>query len=150
MERGPDEFLYVLLADDDADDRMLFEDAVTELDLNIDFRTVKDGAELMNYLQGSGIILPQLLFLDLNMPFKNGFQCLEEIRDLKAFNDMCIIIYSTTARPSDIEQGYAKGANLFLQKPNSFTELKDTLHKIFSSDIYNVCSDKEQFVFKLK
>ena len=149
MERGADELLYVLLADDDADDRMLFEDAVTELDIKVDFRTVKDGAELMNYLHGSGIILPQLLFLDLNMPFKNGFQCLEEIRSLKAFDDMCIIIYSTTARPSDIDLGYAKGANLFLQKPNSFTELKETLQKIFTSDIYNVCSDKELFVFRL-
>lgn len=149
MERGSDHFLYVLLADDDADDRMLFEDAVHELKLSVDLRTVKDGADLMNYLLGSGIIWPQLLFLDLNMPFKNGFQCLEEIRGLKAFDDMCIIIYSTTARPSDIEVAYAKGANLFIQKPNSFTVLKEILHKIFMADIFDLCTDKDQFEYRL-
>ena len=149
MDRGSD-YLYVLLADDDADDRMLFEDAVQELQLNVDFRAVNDGADLMKYLLGSGIILPQLLFLDLNMPFKNGFQCLEEIRGLKAFDDMCVIIYSTTARPSDIEAGYVKGANLFIQKPNSYTVLKEMLQVIFTTDIFNLCTDKDKFEFKLK
>ena len=147
MEKGLGDFLYVLLADDDADDRMFFEDAVNELGLKVDFRTVKDGAELMNYLMGSGIILPQILFLDLNMPFKNGFQCLEEIRSMKAFENMCIIIYSTTARPADIEAGYKKGANLFIQKPNSFSDLKDMLLKVFTMNVLDLC-DKGQILFK--
>jgi|SRR5688572_6624941 len=148
MEKGLDDFLYVLLADDDADDRMFFEDAVNELGLKIDFRTVKDGAELMNYLMGSGIILPQILFLDLNMPFKNGFQCLEEIRGMKAFENMCIIIYSTTARPADIESAYKKGANQFIQKPNSFSDLKNMLLKVFTMNMLDLCDNKGQTLFK--
>ncbi len=149
MEKGLNNYLYVLLADDDADDRMFFEDAVSDLQLPVDFRTVKDGAELIDYLYGFGIILPQILFLDLNMPFKNGFQCLDEIRSLKAFKDICIIIYSTTARPSDIQTSYTKGANLFIQKPNSFSELKMILHKIFTMDILDICPKEGQILFKL-
>lgn len=148
MAKGQEDFLYVLMADDDADDRMFFEDAVSELELKVDFNTVKDGADLMNYLHGSGIILPQILFLDLNMPFKNGFQCLEEIRSIDAFKNMCIIIYSTTARPSDIETGYAMGANLFMQKPNSFADLKNMLNKVFTMNILDLCESMPKDIFK--
>lgn len=149
MSKGIDEYLYVLLADDDADDRMFFEDAVSELQLKVDLRTVKDGAELVNYLQGSGSIMPQILFLDLNMPFKNGFQCLEEIRSLEEFNNLCIILYSTTARPSDMELGYHKGANVFVQKPSSFTDLKKMLLKIFTMNILDLCPNEGQIEFRI-
>lgn len=134
MEEGRGTYLYVMLADDDADDRMFFEDAVREIQLQVHVTMVKDGMELMNYLAGSGIILPQIIFLDLNMPFKNGFQSLVEIRSIKAFRDIYIVLYSTTARPSDIEAAYEKGANLFIRKPNSYTELKQILNKIFTMD----------------
>jgi CheY-like chemotaxis protein len=147
MIPGRSEFLYVLLADDDADDRMFFEDAIREINLPVDLNIVKDGAELMRYLLGSGIILPQVLFLDLNMPFRNGFQCLDEIRDIKAFNDIFVIIYSTTARTSDINTAYEKGANLFIQKPNSFSKLKDVLRLIFTCENLDFNPPKDKFVF---
>jgi CheY-like chemotaxis protein len=149
MKQGSHDLLYILLADDDADDRMFFEDAIYELQLNLDFRTVKDGMELINYLNGNGIILPQILFLDLNMPFKNGFQCLDEIRSIKAFDDMFIILYSTTARPSDIDSAFEKGASMFIQKPNSYSDLKQILLKLFTTDVLDLNPSKESFVFKL-
>ena|SRR5687768_17593487 len=149
MEQGLHDLLYVLLADDDADDRMFFEEAIRELRLNLDIRTVKDGLELMDYLLGSGIILPQILFLDLNMPFKNGFQCLKEIRAIKAFEDMFIVLYSTTARPSDIDVAFERGASLFIQKPSSFLELKLLLQKVFTTNFLELKPDRERFVFRL-
>lgn len=149
MEQGFHDLLYILLADDDADDRMIFEDAILELRLNLDFRTVNDGMELMDYMLGSGIILPQILFLDLNMPFKNGFQCLQEIRSIKAFEDMFIILYSTTARPSDIDLAFEKGASMFIQKPNSYSDLKQILLKLFTTDVLVLRPSKEEFIFKL-
>ena len=94
---------YIMLADDDADDRLLFEEAIAELDVRVGFNMVKDGVELINYLTGGGFMMHQILFLDLNMPFKNGFQCLDEIRSMKTFQDLFIIIYSTTARAGDID-----------------------------------------------
>src|SRR5688500_6013460 len=148
MEQGLHDLLYVLLADDDADDRMFFEDAIRELRLNLDFRTVKDGLELMDYMLGSGIILPQILFLDLNMPFKNGFQCLKEIRALKAFEDMFIVIYSTTARPTDIDVAFERGASLFIQKPNSYSELKLIMQKVFETNFLEIKPDRERFEFR--
>jgi CheY-like chemotaxis protein len=147
---GNPDFLYVLLADDDADDRMIFEDAVKELQMNIVFQAVKNGQELMDFLFEEGIILPHLLFLDLNMPLKGGMKCLEEIRNNPAFNDIFIALYSTTARQSDIDEGYAKGSNLFIIKPSSFLALKKILTEIFTLDKSSLFSNpvKEKFVFK--
>lgn len=138
--------LYVLLADDDADDRMIFEEAIQELNLPVVVTTIKDGHELMHYLTRSGIILPQILFLDLNMPLKNGFQCLQEIRSLKAFHEIYMVIYSTTARPADIQMAYDHGASLFIQKPNSYNDLKNLLLKILTSDRLNYSPGREDFV----
>lgn len=140
---------FIMLADDDADDRLLFEEALGELDFKVGFNMVKDGAELIKYLTGGGFMIPQILFLDLNMPFKNGFQCLDEIRSMKSFQDLFIIIYSTTARNGDIEAGYNKGANLFIQKPNSYTELKKLLRTILTTQNLAFRPSKDQFVFRI-
>lgn len=148
MEKDTKDHIYALLADDDGDDRLFFEEAIMELQLQVDLRMVKDGMELMNYLHGSGNHLPQILFLDLNMPFKNGFQCLEEIRGVKTFDEMIIVLYSTTARPSDIEAGFLKGANLFIHKPNSYSLLKQTLYKVLTMDLKELQRSKENFVFR--
>ena len=64
------QFLPVLLADDDMDDRMLFSDAISDLKLSVNLQLVKEGSELMDYLLNSPIIMPEVLFLDLNMPRK--------------------------------------------------------------------------------
>ena len=138
-----------MLADDDADDRLLFEEAIAELDVRVGFNMVKDGVELINYLTGGGFMMPQILFLDLNMPFKNGFQCLDEIRSMKTFQDLFIIIYSTTARAGDIEAGYSKGTNLFIQKPNSYSDLKKILRTILTAQNLPFYPPKDQFVFRI-
>jgi CheY-like chemotaxis protein len=150
METTFNRSMYVLLADDDADDRMLFEDAVSELNLNVDLQMVKDGEELMRYLLTSAIILPEILFMDLNMPLKTGFQCLEEIRRTKMLRDIFIVVYSTTASEPEIEEVFRKGANLFINKPNSFRELKTMLHQIFSIDLREraLPENMDRFVFK--
>ncbi len=149
MSKAPPASRYVLLADDDADDRLIFEEAIEEIKLNINLSMVKDGEELIEYLN-STIFLPQILFLDLNMPFKNGLQCLREIRDQKTFDDICIVLYSTTARHVDIDEGHAKGANLFINKPNSFSDLKILLTKIFTMDLKECYgAEKEKFIFRI-
>lgn len=141
--------LYVLLADDDADDRMFFKDAIEEIELKINLVTVKDGQELMTFLERDTIMMPQVLFLDLNMPFKNGLQCLQDIRNNGNFNDICIILYSTTARQSDIDEGFVRGANFFVHKPSSFTDLKRILTAIFTIDLKSCQKpEKETFFFK--
>ena len=139
--------LNVLLADDDSDDRMFFSDAVSALNLNINLVAVNDGAKLMFYLLDPGTVLPDILFLDMNMPFKNGFQCLTEIRKRSDLQDVFVIIYSTTANPREIEEAFKLQANLFIQKPNTFTELKLILARVFTLNLKQFkYPEREEFV----
>ena len=142
-----DNQLNILLADDDADDRMFFSDATTGFPQHIQVTTVNDGIQLMQLLSEPETILPAMLFLDLNMPVKNGFQCLSEIRNNDRLKNLFIIIYSTTANPAEIAEAYAGGANLFINKPNSFTGLKHIIEKVLSLDIKEYSSPvKERFI----
>ena len=69
----------IFLADDDADDCMLFEDALREVSTSTELTTANDGVELINLMETTVPPPPDVIFLDLNMPRKNGFECLELI-----------------------------------------------------------------------
>ncbi|AEL28690.1 response regulator [Cyclobacterium marinum] len=123
-------FLKVLLADDDEDDRFLFGEAIKQLSIKTKLSLFRDGQELMDYLFLNEIERPNLLFLDLNMPVKNGMQCLREIRQNLAFNDLAIAIYSTSSTEQDIEDTFIYGANIYINKPSSFAKLKEVIEKV--------------------
>jgi CheY-like chemotaxis protein len=120
----------ILLADDDEDDRIIFTDAFKEIKIKTQVDVVKDGRELMNFLKQPAIELPDVLFLDLNMPFKSGMECLAEIKSDDRLMEMAIVIYSTSASETDIEETFVKGANVYLQKPNDFAVLKKLLSEV--------------------
>ncbi|MEO6690910.1 MAG: response regulator [Saprospiraceae bacterium] len=124
--------LHILLADDDDDDRLFFKDAIEEIRVKTVITMVKDGVELMDYLIKPEIHLPNLLFLDLNMPRKNGMECLKEIRSNKKLKDLSIAIYSTSAMEKDIEETFIKGANIYIKKPSDFELLKTILAKVIT------------------
>lgn len=122
--------LKIILADDDEADRMLFTDAFTELKSGITIATVNDGMALMDLLHATETQdLPQILFLDINMPQKTGIDCLKEIRAEKRFNDVAIAIYSTSSSEKDMDETFMHGANVYIHKPNSFDKLKKVLGK---------------------
>ena len=121
--------IQILLADDDESDRFIFQEAFEELEIKTVVHLLNDGVQLMAYLNKKGAILPQLLFLDLNMPRKNGLECLKEIRSNEKFNDIFIAIYSTSATEKDIEETFSNGANVYIKKPADFTKLKQLLNK---------------------
>ncbi|HNV28974.1 MAG TPA: response regulator [Cyclobacteriaceae bacterium] len=128
----------ILLADDDEADRLLFKEAFEELKINTNVQSVNNGEQLMEYLNRKGIVLPEILFLDLNMPRKNGFECLKEIRSNKKFDEISIAIYSTSAAERDIEATFIAGANVYISKPNDFNELKQVLEKaVMSAHVYH-------------
>ncbi len=128
----------ILLADDDEADRLLFKEAFEELKINTNVLSVNNGEQLMEYLNRKGIVLPEILFLDLNMPRKNGFECLKEIRSNKKFDEISIAIYSTSAAERDIEATFIAGANVYISKPNDFNELKQVLEKaVMSAHVYH-------------
>ncbi len=124
------EYMHIVLADDDEDDRMLFTDAFEELKINTKVQTYKDGAELMDYLNTEDAILPEILFLDLNMPKKNGIECLHEIKANPKFSNIAIAIYSTSSSEEHIEETFVSGANIYIKKPNEFSALKKVLSDV--------------------
>ena len=121
------DYIHIILADDDEDDRLFFTDAFGEMKINTKVHTYNDGVELMNYLNSDEAILPQVLFLDLNMPRKNGIECLHEIKANKKFDDIAIAIYSTSSSEEHIEETFVSGANIYIKKPNDFNTLKKVL-----------------------
>ncbi len=122
--------LRILLADDDEGDRLLFKDALLELDSKHIVHIVNNGMELMAYLTQKETILPDLIFLDLNMPRKNGLECLKEIRSNSDFKKISIAIYSTSAAEKDVSETFRSGANLYIKKPNNFANLNQLLCKV--------------------
>lgn len=124
------DFINICLADDDEDDRLFFTDAFDELKINTKVSTFKDGVELMDYLNDEDSVLPNVLFLDLNMPKKNGVECLLEIKKNEKLNDIAIAIYSTSSSEEHIEETFINGANIYIKKPNDFDNLKKILSEV--------------------
>ncbi|MFE3849429.1 response regulator [Flavobacterium sp. LB3P45] len=124
------DYINICLADDDQDDRLFFTDAFEELKIKTKVSTFNDGVELMNYLNNEDSILPNVLFLDLNMPKKNGVECLSEIKKNEKFNDIAIAIYSTSSSEEHIEETFIYGANIYIKKPNDFETLKKILSEV--------------------
>jgi CheY-like chemotaxis protein len=124
------DYIHIILADDDEDDRMFFTDAFDELKMKTKVQTYNDGVELMNYLMTENAVLPHVLFLDLNMPKKNGIECLHEIKANKRFDDIAIAIYSTSSSEEHIEETFVNGANIYIKKPNDFNTLKKVLSDV--------------------
>lgn len=120
----------IVLADDDEGDRLLFTEALKDLKIKTVVNTVNDGVYLMEYLAKEDTALPLLLFLDLNMPRKNGLECLKEIRAIEKLRNIPVAIYSTSSTELDIERTFLNGANVYIKKPNDFASLKEVLHKV--------------------
>jgi CheY-like chemotaxis protein len=145
------DFIHIILADDDEDDRLFFTDAFEELKINTKVQTCNDGVELMNYLNKDESVLPNVLFLDLNMPMKNGIECLNEIKANKRFDDIVIAIYSTSSSEEHIEETFIKGANIYIKKPSDFNELKKVLSYVVTLNWQYHTSglNKDNFLFRM-
>lgn len=120
-------FQQILLADDDIDDCHLFQDALAELPVTTQLTTVHDGIQLMLLLNKNNQ-LPDLLFLDLNMHRKNGYACLEEIKQNEKLKQLPVIILSTSFEQGIVTQLYKNGAQHYIRKPNEFSQLKNLIH----------------------
>ncbi len=143
--------LHILLADDDENDRFLFKEAMSKLTILTDIQTVNNGDELMSYLTQADAPLPDLLFLDLNMPRRNGIECLREIRSNPKLKDISIAIYSTSSSEKDIEQTFINGANVYIQKPNEFSLLKQSLEKVvtITYQYHTLSFNRDNFMLRL-
>jgi CheY-like chemotaxis protein len=119
----------ILIADDDNDDLYMIKQAFASINLTENVRTVNDGVELLDYLfkkgkyKGVGTLIPKVILLDLNMPKKDGRECLKEIKTNPMLKKIPVIIYSTSSNPDDIAYAYENGASSYITKPYSYQEL---------------------------
>ncbi|PTB94490.1 response regulator [Marivirga lumbricoides] len=143
--------IKILLADDDEDDRLFFEDAIEALPMRTTLKMVKNGKELMDLLLTNDAIIPDIIFLDLNMPGKNGLEYLTEIRNNSKLESISIAVYSTSSSEKDIEDSFVKGANIYINKPNDFNDLKEVLKKVLCTNwqYINTSFNKESFLLSV-
>lgn len=141
--------LKIALADDDEDDRMFFSDALQEIGIQVNLKMYNDGQALLEGFRKSDEI-PDILFLDLNMPMVSGIEALKEIRNSERFKDIPIIaIYSTSSDEYDKQQCYKLGANAYLTKPSDYNKFVQGLKKIIEIDWEDWNSDDDNFVISL-
>ena len=123
--------LNILLADDDTDDRYFFEKALKGLSMSTKLKTVPDGERLMDYLFKNSENLPDVLFLDNNMPRKNGSECLTEIKSNEKLKRIPVILCSTSLGDDFANTLYQNGAHYYLHKCD-FSELTQCIEKILN------------------
>ena len=124
----------IFLADDDDDDCVLFQDAMNEVARDHELVISYDGQELLETLDARVPPEPRVIFIDLNMPRKNGIECLQEIKRTDKLKNIPIIILSTSSQAGSIETAYAHGADYYITKPGTYAMLKKTIEIVLAID----------------
>lgn len=125
-------FKSIFLADDDDDDCSIFEDALNELNTETKLTISNDGVELLDTLNETVPPPPYVIFLDLNMPRKNGFESLKEIREIKKLKDIPVVIPSTSSNIEIIDRTFDLGANYYICKPTSYPLLTKMIARVLA------------------
>lgn len=129
------EKLVIFLLDDDHEEHILFKevaDDFAEIKSTLSFVKGKEMLDYLNELENDQI--PDILFLDLNMPLLSGLDCLIEIRKNQKYKNLPVVIYSTSSSEKDIDAAYQNGANLYINKPVDFSDMKKILQKVLNID----------------
>lgn len=117
----------ILLADDDEDDCYFFQEVLEELSISSLLKIVNDGEQLIQVLMTPSNTLPDVVFLDLNMPRKTGIECLLEIKIHEKLKQLPVIIYSTSMDYEVVDLLYEKGAYHYIRKQGEFAKLKKVI-----------------------
>jgi len=124
-----EKIISILLADDDEDDCLLFKDAIRDLPMETRLSVVRDGKKLMDLLNKKRHELPDVVFMDLTMPMKDGFECMSEIRNNDALHHLPVVILSTHSSQDIVAQFLLAGADYYVRKPQEFSELQALIFK---------------------
>ncbi len=141
----------LLLADDDQDDCLLFKDALDDLQVAAKLTAVNDGEQLINFFENIDFSMPDALYLDLNMPRKNGFDCLKEIKQNEKLKIIPVFIFSTSYDPEMVNKLHELGANYYIQKPVDFSKLKKVIARSLEliSSSTPLLAAKDKFVITI-
>lgn len=128
---------FILIAEDDADDRYLLQTAIAETGFSEKVEFVENGVELIDYLESlpneeGEINYPKFILLDLNMPKMDGREVLKKIKSDEFLKKIPVIVFSTTKNQMEVKRCYDLGANSYIVKPVSFDRLVETIREIQS------------------
>lgn len=121
--------INILLADDDQDDCLLFKEALERLPVSAHLTIVHNGEQVIREITKKGSKLPDILFLDLNMPRKNGFSSLGEIKRNPKLQDLPVVIFSTSSELDTVKRVFRDAAHYYICKPNDFSQLKRVIYE---------------------
>lgn len=127
--KNSDPDIHILLADDDEDDRLFFSTALSEMVFDCKLTFAHNGVELLDILEFAEE-LPDIIFLDMNMPKKSGLESLREIRSNRRYDTICIVIYSTFDTDEQVDKVLAEGANIYFNKPSDMEKIKDMIRQV--------------------
>jgi DNA-binding NarL/FixJ family response regulator len=130
-----EESVRIFYADDDADDRFLFETALEQVKSNVEIKSFDSGSSLEEALSSENYNC-DLVFLDLNMPGKSGLETLQSLQPAIKTKRLKVVVLTTSSDPHVVKKSFDLNAVLFVQKPNDFTELEATLRTIISKRNY--------------
>ncbi|HWA35879.1 MAG TPA: response regulator [Cyclobacteriaceae bacterium] len=122
--------MLILIADDDNEDREIFREAIKEIDSSINCLELRNGKETLDFLTRELVVLPNYVFLDINMPILDGKSCLTKMKSNPALKSIPVIMYSTSFNPEEIQECYRMGAEKFITKPGSFIDLLASLQPV--------------------
>ncbi|WP_179343276.1 response regulator [Winogradskyella ursingii] len=138
---------YIYIVDDDEDDRFLAAEALSATMLPHKFMAYDNGTDFIEALSKNENNLPDVVFLDYNMPIKNGLECLESLKDLNLLNKIKVYLYSTYVDTTTTEMAFNLGAQGYLCKPPDFNLLKTLLYRAIEQALdVNTKPDLENFV----
>jgi CheY-like chemotaxis protein len=123
----------IALADDDSDDADLFAEALMEIDPEIRFKKATNGRELLEKMQIEEVDFPDIIFLDINMPEMNGWECLSELKKDRRLRNVPVVIYSTSSNVNDKKMAIKLGASYFYTKPDNYQQLKKFLEGLINN-----------------
>ncbi len=124
--------VHIILVNDNDKDRNSFTKALEELKIKTLVDIFEDRKQLMDYLNNDKISLPHLIFIDSDMPLKQGVECLQGIRNNIRFKDVVLAIYSNSPFGKDVEDAMVIGANVYLRKPDNYAALKKVLTEVMT------------------
>jgi CheY-like chemotaxis protein len=121
----------ILVVDDDSDDIQLFCEAMEEIAPGITCSSADNGVEALRLMQKSERI-PDIIFLDINMPVMNGWAFLQKVKSIEAYRNIPVVMYSTSSEDDDLKRALSLGAYGLVTKPEKFSELIKTLEKVLA------------------
>ena len=118
--------IHILLVEDDEDDRLFFVEAINDIDVSIGLDIAANGMEALLKLH-KALELPDIIFMDVNMPVMGGFDCLRKLKSLPRYNTIPVVILTTTSSFKEQETSGMLGASLFFTKPQVYSALKQRI-----------------------